>query len=1283
MSGLIIENGILIACTSRDTNITVPDGVHTIGENAFKGCVSLEEVFLPDFVTHIMQQAFKGCRKLRSINFPDSLIHIGDYAFHRCHSLLNIQLPPSVTTLGNCVFLFCDNLISASIPGVVNMGNQAFYHNLKLQTITVSADLNPECICDTFIGCNQLKTICYPDGTTFAPASMLDLLSPQNDAPDLIRAIAKDIYRIMEIENGCLVKFLTNLTHAEIPEGITSLGKSSFFDKKGMISIKLPASLTHIDCRAFRNCINLEKITFGNDQLTVSPDAFKNCTTLKYVELPDGTQYELSGLPDHTASAVPPLIRIIHKQILGNFFISGTMLIEYRGSEERVVIPDGITTIGERAFAGNEAIGRIILPDSVLEIHEEAFADCLLLQKINLPEHLQRMDKSAFENCVKLIHIDLPDSLEVLAESVFNRCTKLNAIHFGSALRSIDDLAFYGCSSLKNVDLPSNLESLGDMAFYKCQSLKEITLPASLKMIGSNAFSLSGIRSATVSNDISDWGNGVFSQCPKLRKVTLEEGVSHLGMLALAGCPSLKYVNLPDSLQTIGAFAFKDSAYEEILKEQTTLGTIFLNGQSMCGEISLPEGITAIAGGAFYGNEEITAIQLPESLGFIGEKAFGGCTGLTQINLPVQVTGIEKSTFAWCESLKEVSAHSRLKKIAAKAFYGCTSLKTVRLTADTIEEDVFFNTTFLAEGEIAGEPVLLGDILLDGSGCTGAVTLPEHITTIAPYAFAGNQAITEILFPKGLVSIGKGAFYGCSNLYNISGECLIQQIDSVAFGKCSKLSHLALKSHQIGEQAFSFCTELETVKLPLTTTLGKEAFLGCGRLSSFQGKKIRLIGARCFEACHSLSTFLFPDDCSISAHAFEGCSGITGIQVSGEMLSLGSYAFSGCTMLDCIEINGITYKINGYRTLEDASLPVLVKELYHSSVSCFSIDEDLCLYRCTSRADKLRIPDGVRSIAREVFRNAMQLEDLIIPASVEDIGARAFHSTPWLNQLSRVTPMVIINHILVDAAACQGVVTIPADIKQISGWAFANCYGLTSVIYESAQTKTGEHAFRNCFQLNKITLADHSTYSVGHISDRDRQDDPPLVRQIITDCFNCFKTDENGVLTECTGNIAELHLVDGITAIGDKVFKESNLLTDIMLSEDTEAIGEAAFEQCKWLVRVVQAEAVKRIGKRAFSCCTRLEYIGISDQLEFIGERAFEHCVSLKSLVIPEGITEIPAKAFYRCKNLEYVSFPSTLKTIGSESFAYCPHLSEQDLGQELLHQVSIAPDAFRKAAAQ
>lgn len=1307
--GFIITNGVLEQCLLKEPVITVPDGVIAIGEAAMKGGTSIEQVILPATVTEIRGDAFKGCRRLREINIPNAVHIIGDYAFHRCHSLKKIELPVAVQSLGNCVFLYCDSLEYISIPGVKLLGKQVFLNDISLRTLVISKELELNCICDVFTGCSKITEISFFEGDVITIENIIELVSGAPKLPSLVGAIAVDVFRMMELDGKTVLKFLTNLKHIELPEGIQEIGKSCFFDKRGIISVKLPASLMRIGSKAFRNCINLELIEFAGDDVQVEADAFKNCTTLRWVKLANGNQYELMGLADKEEER-PELIQRIHSQILGNFQISGTELLHYFGKEGRVTIPEGITIIGERAFVGNEAIDRIILPTSIREIREEAFLDCLLLQTIQFPEGLSFIGKSAFEHCVKLIRIQLPESLCYLGELAFNRCKLLVEVQFKDALRAIRALTFYGCTSLKKVDFPEGLLEIGDMAFYKCSKLKEIFLPVSLKILGNNVFTASGVRLAVIAGELTECGTEVFSQCSKLKKMVFQQTVNVIGNKFAFGCHDLLQVELPINIKRIGRNAFEGSNFLKGLLPKGVNGTFFLDGSSYKGVVSVPEGITVIAGGAFYGNKEITKLHLPETLRSIGARAFCGCTSLQVVTLPKGITVLEEGTFAYCSTLWSVAAEGEVETIKASVFYGCEKL--VRVSVSSVKyignnaflgcinlDDLALNCSFLGE-DVLGETAYLkkllqisplavvSNLVVEGKACEGILIIPEGVIGISPFAFAGNELITELILPESLQEIGDYAFAGCKAMITILWKAPLTHFGKHAFEKCTSLKEIHYKGTTVGEGAFSFCTSLQSAVLEETERLERDAFAGCKNLIDCKCKEVRYIGERCFSGCESLSdvfvplikwvgawafwscnafkSMVFLQNVFIEEHAFEDCGQLRKLVVMGE-IQFGSYAFSGCTAIELIQIGTECWQTVHYSVLTNKDVPDLVKRIYASAISCFRIDETKALYEYNNNGCYVLIPDGLRRIESEVFKEKNRISSLYIPKSVEYIGARAFHGTQWLEQRKAKLPLVIVNQIVLDGTACCGEAVIPAEVKLIAGWAFAGCLSLTKVRFLSESTKVEEYAFRNCICLEEIELENSSNFKLTNLLDRERPL-TPIIKQMVLDCYNCFKMAAGGILVECTGNISEMMLPEGITELEDFVFQDSNLLSNIVVSKSLCRIGKGAFSNCKWLASVRQAVSVERVDEMAFSGCVRLFIIELSEKLQYIGKKAFENCTMLKTIEIPEGIEEIPERAFYRCQSLNHIKLPSSIKKIGKEAFAFCYELETIEFPSALVH---------------
>ncbi len=721
--------------------------------------------------------------------------------------------------------------------------------------------------------------------------------------------------------------------------------------------------------------------------------------------------------------------------------------------------------------------------------------------------------------------------------------------------------------------------------------------------------------------------------------------------------------------------------------------------------IEVPEGIEVLAKSSFYDMRGIVDIRLPGSLKRIESRAFRNCIGLEQVTFDGDEIQIDEDAFRNCTSLKSVrtcdgavysfhglndiyrtdpeGVHTE-KEQTGEALSGCTALMPCAVNPALRAGERAFADTLL--GDRLGNGLrMVGNLVISGSLCTGEVILPEHAQGIAPYAFAGNRAVSRVFFGEEIRWIGEGAFYGCSGLEQAvfaseeKHACDARlgnglRVDASAFEKCTSLREAVCPAQQAGESVFAGCVSLVRAELPRVENLSKrmfynctsletcictraetvQAFCFCGtrRLRQYDFSALKRIGEYAFDGCESLKYAEFQDGVHLMPHALEDCSGLEEIRLSGEQGAIRpeEYALAGCTGLRRVEYHGKEWLFQCYGDILSPEIPEMVRLLFHSAFSCFTVEQETYLTRYRGAAGAVRIPMGIRRIAAEVFRDAMMLEQVEIPESVEYIGARAFHGTPWLAQKRREVPMITVRDMLLDGSACAGEVVLSPDIRLVCGWAFANGLDITGIRFsERRSVQVGEYAFRNCINLREMTLPDGMDVHFTGLADRGREL-PPLAEQAVMDSLNCFKTDENGVLRECTGNISRLRLACGITEIGEGTFQDGNLLTTVTFSK----IGVRAFAGCKWLREVRQAERVTSIGAHAFSGCGMLRCVELSEDLQQIGARAFENCTALEEVQIPEGVEEIPERAFYRCHSLKNIKLPSTLKRIGREAFAFC-----------------------------
>lgn len=195
---------------------------------------------------------------------------------------------------------------------------------------------------------------------------------------------------------------------------------------------------------------------------------------------------------------------------------------EYLGLQAgTVIIADGVTAIGEGAFAGS-GITHVVIPEGVETIGDYAFHGCAGLSEVILPTTLRKIGKGAFTGCTALLAVDIPDRLERIGDEAFRGCG-LRSFEpgSGSALRSMGRMAFAGCDRLETVCMPDGVSSVGDAALFGCRRLRTVALPSGL----------SGIPRLMLADALS------------VESLSLPEALSSVGDAAMDGCAGLVYID--------------------------------------------------------------------------------------------------------------------------------------------------------------------------------------------------------------------------------------------------------------------------------------------------------------------------------------------------------------------------------------------------------------------------------------------------------------------------------------------------------------------------------------------------------------------------------------------------------------------------------------------------------------------------------------------------------------------------------------------------------------------
>ena len=359
-------------------------------------------------------------------------------------------------------------------------------------------------------------------------------------------------------------------------------------------------------------------------------------------------------------------------------------------------------------------------------IKEKTFSGCTALTSIAIPDSIICFEGAALRNTPFTAFTVHPDSQFFASENgvIFNK--------------DKTELLFYPQGRQeKHYVIPDTVTGIGRFAFYR-SVLTSITIPDSVKKIEYSAFAYSELISISIPDSVTEIGDSAFSSCDSLTSITIPNSVRKIGYASFWGCYRLTSVFIPMSVIEISSGNFSNcfklntitvhsdnpvySSENGVLfnKDKTEL-IRFPMGYS--GNYAIPNSVTKIERGAFWGCERLTSISIPISVKEIGHGAFHCCTGLTTITIPDLVTEIGSNTFWECRGLTNIEIPDSVTKIGNSAFECCTGLTTITIP-DSVTEIGAYAFHF----------------------CTGliSITIPDSVTEIEISAFGQCPAFITV-----------------------------------------------------------------------------------------------------------------------------------------------------------------------------------------------------------------------------------------------------------------------------------------------------------------------------------------------------------------------------------------------------------------------------------------------------------------------------------------------------------------------------------------------------------
>lgn len=391
-----------------------------------------------------------------------------------------------------------------------------------------------------------------------------------------------------------------------------------------------------------------------------------------------------------------------------DFQTQGSTLVKYRGTEERVTIPDTVEVVGE----------------------------------------------SAFENSQKVQFVVIPKSVKRLDAYVFWGCNNLEEVVLGKGLTAVDEYSFAGCTGLKQITIPENVQSIDAQAFAGCINLTDIYIPATVTGIAEDAFL--NCDNVTIHADEGSVA-AQFSQ-------KLAEQKNRDPLVTAAPVQTPTAVSRPDTQATTEPVSTTTPAPVATPVPGNVLGSTIVVGNHALvmvhpGEEKVQQGYTEPEAGQetgeeqditaetengkipewmYYRNQSVSAVTIPEGTTEIGRFAFSR-SSLRTVTIPEGVTVIDYAAFYHCDNLDNVILPDTVNTVGAKAFTHTGWL-------DDFEENSM------------DDFLISGDILVAYKGNLPEVVIPDGVRVIAEEAFRNHTELKKVHLPASVTDIGNDAF---------------------------------------------------------------------------------------------------------------------------------------------------------------------------------------------------------------------------------------------------------------------------------------------------------------------------------------------------------------------------------------------------------------------------------------------------------------------------------------------------------------------------------------------
>lgn len=1273
---------------------------------------SIAHVSLPEGLTHIGNYAFGECYELTQVTIPNSVTSIGNYAFDDCDGLTQVTIPNSVTSIGADAFYSCGQLVSVAIgSGITSIGSSAFYYCNNLDYIRIDAQTPPTLGNSSSI---YSSPICYvPVGTleAYQASSWASYVSRFEESEQQITCAeaATRCLATPSVVHYTIYGYVTELTenhsstdntlsfwmadmpiggkvlyaHNVVPNATTDRTpqKGDYVKLQGYIVLHDAMPATAEGC-------TMEILSAPTSNLTTQ------CGDSLYWMLADSTlTIAGSGMMYDYSTSVP------------------APWSELKNSFHTLVLPQGLTTIGDNAFADCAALQAVAIPTTVTNIGAAAFQNCTALTQVLIPEGVQHLEDNAFKGCSALASVYAQaQTLPTLGTTVFNSKPACYVPTGQLATYQASEWANYATNITEQdkkcgdnlyylfADSTLTIVGTGEMNYssrpWTSTAIARVFLPDGLKSIGSSAFYDSKLTSISLPNTLTTINYRAFYSCSKLTSIVLPDSITTIGPDAFyySGIYN-STANWEDGALYIGDYLITTNSNlpaTYAIKEGTRLiaDYTFSGKSSSLTSVTIPESVVAIGYYAFYNCSNITYIRIPNTVKSIGNHAFSNCSQLAFVDLSEGLTTIGEEAFNNCDALTHITIPSTVTSIGNGAFYSCGALNAIYLeatTPPTLGSGVFSYTSSSLKCYLACG--LLGEYLASSAWTNLFSNFIEYCPSDTYHTFDYEDTNTQWQFIQN----------GQTNQWTIG----------IAAGSASMKN----KSLYISNDGTSFAYDQNAAStswayLPVTLTTTDSIFF------SWKG-----VGETCCDYAHAYlipagtlptagSTTL-PEgaiavgnkinqqttwQCDTIVPNVEGNYNLCFMWTNDESSGTTSIAIDDVRIGSAIGIAANKCGDNLYWTLADSTLTITGS----GAMFDYTKYEVIPWYNQRNTIDSVSLPQGLMSISRYAFYNCDSLKSIVIPEGVTTIGRDAFYDCDVLTSVTIPSTLTsIANRAFYNCQYLRGPINIPEGVTVIGDSTFYNCNRITSITIPNTVTSIGTYAFYNCDGISDIIIPN----GVTTINDYTFYNCDGFTSIIIP---NSVTSIGDGAFSSCF-SLTSITIPNSVTSIGNSAFYNCYALRTVTIPNSVTSIGNSAFYRCSSLRSVtVKATTPPTIGSNAFNssptcyipagtlaayqasdwansvsgfveqgqCGDNLYFTITNNTLSITGSGAmydytssalapwYSQRANITSITLPDGLTSIGAWAFYDCDSISSTSIPSTVTAIGNEAFYHCSSLT-------------------------